>query len=213
MVWNTFSNRVYRSKVIDLFLAPPKSVSCFAYFYCERGGVEKNMPVDIIRSILRQLCLDSTHPYILKPVKDFYDARKKDHFAKGKLNIAECTELIIAISAIVPSITIIIDAVDECDPAGRWELLEFLSNISSKAANPIKIFLSSRTDEHLQNVLAGSKNLYLDIENNRLDIESFVNEKVHRLSLVRLPSLIGGPVSAGLKGKIIRTLIAEAHGM
>jgi len=202
-----------RSKVIDLLLTPPNAAQFCAYFYCERGGHERSASVDIIRSILRQLCEDSANSGILKPVKDAYDAKKERQFATGKFTIEECTQLIIEISAIAPSITVVIDAIDECDSAKRWELLECLSKISSKGVNPVKIFLSSRSDENIQNSLPGSLNLYLDIDDNRNDIKDFVREKVNSISLVRLPLLLGGPVSVTLKETITTTLIQQAHGM
>ena len=143
-----------RSKVIDLLLTHPKTTPFCAYFYCERGGHERSAPVDIIRSILRQLCQDSAK-CILEPVKNAYDAKKKQNqHATSKFTI-ECTQLIIAISTIAPSITVLIDSVDECDSAKRWEQLEFLSKISSKAVDPVRIFLSSRSDENIQNSLPG----------------------------------------------------------
>ncbi|KAH8809444.1 hypothetical protein F5884DRAFT_883657 [Xylogone sp. PMI_703] len=202
-----------RSKVIDLLLAPPNKAQYCAYFYCERDGHERSAPIDIVRSIPRQLCQDSAKLCILKPVKDAYDARKRDGFAAGKFTIEECTRLIIAISAIISSITVVIDAVDECDSAKRWELLEFLSKISSNAVSLVKIFLSSRSDENIQSSLPESVNLYLDIEDNRDDIEVFIREKINSVSLTRLPSLLGVPVSKELKKTIFNTLLEQAHGM
>ncbi|RDW77538.1 hypothetical protein BP6252_05591 [Coleophoma cylindrospora] len=201
------------SNVIEKILSLPKSDSVCAYFYCERGGLERSAPIDIFRCITRQLAFDPITHCVRAPVLREYELRKKKQFAAGKFSIEECVNLILEMIPTMPPTTIIIDAIDECDSDQRWQLLESVATISSTCTENFKMLLSSRTDEGLDNSIEGAMNLYLDIADNKRDIENFIDDGVIKVSRSRLRTLLRGNVSDDLKKAISDTLKDQAQGM
>lgn len=128
------------SLVIDDFLmvnSKNQDREPLSYFYCSRNTEEPEPadPEEIFRSLLRQLsCVKPGHP-ILPPVAAKYNERMERNFALAKLSTEECVQLLLELSRIYPSITIVIDALDECDPAGRPEFLENLDEILQQWTN------------------------------------------------------------------------------
>src|SRR4051794_27099677 len=105
-----------------------------AYFYCTRNAAEEKRadPDEIMRCILRQLSCSTSDLPIREPVAKKYKEMKKEADDDGcdpaKLTVTESVELILALLESNP-VTIIIDALDECDPARRGELLSALDEI------------------------------------------------------------------------------------
>jgi hypothetical protein len=107
--------------------------------------------------------------------------------------------------------TIVIDGLDECDPAKRQELLDSLEAIIANSDNIVKVFLSSRDDHDLVHRLSKTPNLYIRASDNREDIESFVKTRVDEA--VAKDRIICGSVSQSLKRAILESLIQKASGM
>jgi hypothetical protein len=107
--------------------------------------------------------------------------------------------------------TIIIDALDECDPARRHELLTGLDNIIQQSASLVKVFVSSRDDNDIVCQLNHSPNLFIRASDNSEDIERFVHSEVAQC--IKDKRLLSGRVSEGLKSRIIATLSDGAQGM
>jgi selenocysteine-specific translation elongation factor len=84
------------------------------------------------------------------------------------LEFDECVELILALLGANPA-TIVIDAVDECDPAGRYKLLMALGEILQESANIAKVFVRSRDDRDIVDWLASSPNSYVSTRDNSKD--------------------------------------------
>jgi hypothetical protein len=127
-----------------------------------------------------------------------------------KLTIAESTELILALTNDNPAI-IVIDAIDECQPERRHELLNALDHIINKSTNLVKVFVSSRDDIDIVLRLVESPNIFIQASGNGEDIERFVYSEVERSIADR--RLLNGRVSDELKNCIISTLIGGASGM
>ena len=143
-----------------------------------------------------------------------YRQRKEDAEQDGsepvKLSIEDSTELIIALLDDNPA-TIIIDALDECQPNTRHELIKSLNDIVNKSANLVKVFVSSRDDIDLVLELADVPNIFISASDNRKDIEEFVHHEVE--NAIKRRRLLRGQVSDELKNRIIGTLIDGANGM
>jgi hypothetical protein len=75
----------------------------------------------------------------------------------------------------------VIDAVDECDPEERADLLETLETILRESLHLVKIFLSSRDDQDIVCHLRDYPNLEISSGRNADDIVSFVKIKTRDL--------------------------------
>jgi hypothetical protein len=143
-----------------------------------------------------------------------YQQRKEDADQDGsepvKLSVKDSTELIIALLDYNPA-TIVIDALDECQPNRRYELMNALNDIIKKSANLVKVFVSSRDDIDIVLELAEVPNIFINANDNRKDIEDFVHHEVGCAITNKI--LLHGQVSDELKSRIINTLIDRANGM
>ena len=187
-----------------------------AYFYCARNEAEKQRaePEEILRCILKQLSCSKPELPIREPVARMYQQRKEDADQDGsepiKLSVEDSSELIIALLNYNPA-TIIIDALDECQPNRRYELMNALNDIIKESANLVKVFVSSRDDIDIVLKLAGVPNIFINASDNHKDIDGFVHHEVDRA--ITDGRLLHGRVSDELKSHIINTLIDGANGM
>jgi hypothetical protein len=185
-----------------------------ALFYCSRNTAEptRSNPDAIVASIARQLSsLQPGHP-LLPPVVAAYKEREREGFASGPLGIDESCSLIIQFSEQYPMMTIIIDALDECDLDKRADLLENLESILQKSICLVKIFVSSRDDQDIVCHLRDYPNLQLSSESNKDDISLFVTSETE--SLIRRKKLLALSTNKEkLKVEIIRTVTRDAGGM
>ena len=144
-----------------------------------------------------------------------YKALKKEADETGceepsKLTITECEALVLELLRSNPA-TIIIDALDECDPARRYELLEVLDNIIQQSSNVVNIFVSSRDDNDIVCRLENSPNVIIDATDNGKDIQRFIVSQVDQS--IKNKRLLSGRVSGDLKQQIINVLNEAAQGM
>lgn len=73
-----------------------------------------------------------------------------------------------------PTVTLVVDALDEADQDDRQELLDVFSRFLKKSPNILKIFISSRDNLDIVLSLEGSPNVYIEAEDNESDISSFM---------------------------------------
>lgn len=60
------------------------------------------------------------------------------------LSFSTCKEQLFKLIDFYPKTTLILDALDECEPTTRGLLFELIESLQSKAKKPLKIFVSSR---------------------------------------------------------------------
>ena len=177
-----------------------------SYFYCARNAAEPERadPDEIMRSILKQLsCSNSALP-VRDPVAKAYKEAKAEAEENGsepaKLSVTECVGLIVNLLEGNPA-TIIIDALDECDPARRHELLTGLDNIIQQSASLAKVFVSSRDDNDIVCRLNHSPNLFIRASDNSEDIKRFVHSEVAQC--IKDKRLLSGRVSEGDRKSVV----------
>ncbi|MCJ1360834.1 MAG: hypothetical protein MMC33_010843, partial [Icmadophila ericetorum] len=107
--------------------------------------------------------------------------------------------------------TIVIDALDECIPACRYEILKTLDNIIQKSASLVKVFVSSRDDNDIVCRLNDSPNVIIHASDNGKDIERFIHFEVEKG--IKDKRMLRGDISDELKNRIITTLAKGAKGM
>jgi hypothetical protein len=153
------------------------------FFFCSRNTAEpgRSNPEAIIASIVRQLSSLQPGLPLLSPVITTYLKKEAEGFASGKLRLDESCALIIQLIEHYPLTTIVIDALDKCDPERRADLLETLETILRESPHLVKIFVSSRDDQDIVCHLKDYPNLDITSDRNMDDIASFVRAETQDL--------------------------------
>lgn len=184
------------------------------FFYCSRNPQEptRSDPQAVLASLARQLsCLQPGKP-LMKPIVDLYKEKEEEGFASGSLEMDECLDLVLQLTAQYPLTTIVIDAMDECNPQKRHKLLEALEKILRGSSSLVKIFVSSRNDQDIVIRLRHYPNLEIDSRRNSDDIARFVHDETERLvkdgKLLRYSTC-----QADMKVLIVERVVEGATGM
>lgn len=184
------------------------------FFYCSRNTAEptRSNPDAIVASIVRQLSSPNPGHALLPPIVSTYKKREMDGFASGPLRLDESCALVIQLAEQYPMTTIVIDALDECDPEKRADLLEALESILRDSTSLVKIFVSSRDDQDIVWHLQNYPNLELSSEKNKDDIALFVREETS--TLIRKRKLLRWSADReSLRTEIIEKVTTDADGM
>lgn len=183
-----------------------------AYFYCSRNRSEPERadPAEILRCIARQLCGDDLDRPVSEMLLQRFSAMDKPRTGEAKLPLDQTVGLILNVLADNPG-TIIIDALDECDPRSRYQLFESLDTIVQKSPNVVKVFLTSRNDGDIVCRLNNTPNIYINAQKNKSDIERFIETEVR--NAVMQKRMLNGKVSEKLQAKIVAALNQGAQGM
>ena len=206
-----------RSIVIDSLQKERTTNSApLAYFYCARDASESQRadPDEVLRALLKQIaCKDSTGP-IREPVMREYNKRKReaeeDGLEPSRLSENYSTQLLLEVADLSPA-TIVIDALDECQPTLRYKLLKALEVLKEQSSNVVKILVSSRDDADLKARLQDYANIEIRYSDNQEDIERFVCYEIGQS--IRNRRLLNGNVSLGLQDRLVQRLIEGANGM
>jgi hypothetical protein len=184
------------------------------FFYCSRNPAEptRSDPKAILASLARQLSSLGPGKPLLKPTIDLFKKEEAEGFASGQLQIEESCQLIMQLIELYPQTTVIIDAMDECNPTTRLELLQALENVLQASSSLVKVFVSSRDDQDIVLRLSNYPNLEIDSQRNSDDIARFVKDEVERL--IQAGKLLRHSSSqAEMKRLIIDKVIEGATGM
>ncbi|KAI4199301.1 MAG: hypothetical protein LQ350_004683 [Teloschistes chrysophthalmus] len=192
------------------------ATSSFAYFYCSKDSAEAQRadPEEIMRALLKQLsCFDAVQPIHTAVLRE-YEKRQRDADEDGldplKLSFGDCKDAILELSSQSPAI-IMIDALDECDPKRRHELLQALSIIVQNSSNLVKIIISSRDDADIVCRLNSVPNVYIKSSDNGDDVDRFIEHELEKA--IHDQRLLKGRVPENLKKQILLALKTRANGM
>jgi hypothetical protein len=153
------------------------------FFYSSRNRAEpgRSDPDTILASLARQLSSLEPGKPLLKPTLDLYKKKEVEGFASGLLRMEESCTLIIQLIEQYPVTTIVIDALDECNPEKRFDLLKSLGKILRESSALVKIFVSSRDDHDIVFRLQRYPNLEIKSDRNSNDIAAFVKDRTEQL--------------------------------
>ncbi|OAL55020.1 hypothetical protein IQ07DRAFT_608823 [Pyrenochaeta sp. DS3sAY3a] len=184
------------------------------FFYCSRNPAEptRSDPKAILASLARQLSLLEPEKRLLKPTVDLFKRDEAEGFSSGQLQIEECCSLIMQLIELHPHMTIVIDAMDECDPTKRPDLIQALEHILKESSRLVKIFVTSRDDGDIVMKLSNYPNLTISSQRNGADIARFVAVEVERLIQARR-LLAYSNSQATMKETIIWEVSRRANGM
>jgi NACHT domain len=167
-----------KSKLVSLVVEDVQKADRVAFFYCMRNPAEPQRAEcdKILASLVRQLACPSAAQPILPPVLRQYEAAVEGfgEFEDQIWSIEESTRILIELSNIYPSVTLVIDALDEVNQAERPEVLSALDEIMAKSDNLVKVFIASRDNIDIWLRLNSSPNVYIDVEHNKKDIAQFM---------------------------------------
>ncbi|KAI5853280.1 hypothetical protein DFP73DRAFT_535869 [Morchella snyderi] len=207
------------SFIIDEFQAAAGTSNehMMAYFYCDYKEPARSDRESILRAIVKQFCLKGpASDHIPSLVTEMYSIREKDGFASGKLRVSESTKLIVGLAGKYRDVTIVMDGIDECDRGTRAELFCAINEIS-KADSKVKIILTGRYDNDIENMFSTAHKHYLTAKDNTEDITKYVETQMGercdptRQSTMQL--ILNGAVPPDLKQEIIDTLCEKSNGM
>jgi hypothetical protein len=184
------------------------------FFYSSRNKAEpgRSEPNAILASIARQLSSLEPGKPLLKPTLDLYKKKEAEGFGFGSLQIEESCALIMRLIEQYPLTTIVIDALDECNPEKRRDLLKALEKILRESSTLVKIFVSSRDDHDIVLRLQYYPNLEIKSDMNSDDIAVFVKDQTERLVEER-ELLQYSDSQTEMKELIIKKVIDGSGGM
>jgi hypothetical protein len=195
------------SRVIDEFrdtLNSARNNEGLAFFYCNRNEATRRNPLLVVRSFVRQLSTAFAHEgSIHKDLKSFCT---QSRINGSEPTMANCKELLLKLLNSYPQTTLVLDALDECEKEKRGELIEVFRHLLENASRPVKIFISSRPDGDIKEVLKENANVYIQATDNSHDISIFVQNEIikHRKWKKMDPTL---------REEIIDTLQEGGQGM
>ncbi len=128
----------------------------------------------------------------------------------SSFDISETIDRIVEIASEMP-VTIFIDALDECRPGQRHELLNALDILLDRSAHLVKVFVSSRDDIDIVLSLQKHPNIYINTNDNKDDIERFIKYEIQKAQSDR--RLLKGTASPRLTSLITDHLTVKAGGM
>ncbi|GAQ39380.1 Pfs, NACHT and Ankyrin domain protein [Aspergillus niger] len=195
------------SRVIDLYqsmLSDPPKDEGFAFFYCNRNEEDRGKALSVFRSYVRQLSTTPASPESIQT--ELKEVCSKARESGSKLSFETCKELIAESLKVYPKTTLVIDALDECEPESRDIIIDALNTLVSETNNTVKIFISSRPDPDIQALLVGSTSVAIQASHNQADIQKFLEIQLDNLA--RKTAFIGR-----MKAKIIAKLLEGCQGM
>lgn len=105
-----------------------------------------------------------------------------------------------------PRTTLVLDALDECDPGSRGCLIETIEFLLSSAQSSLRVFVSSRPDADIRDRFLSQPNIEIRAADNQDDIKKFVNKEIVKHQR-------WSKISTQLREDIVQTLLARSEGM
>ena len=139
-----------------------------AYFYISFGDQEKQSPVNMIRSLIAQLCCQ--RPDTPKHIRDLFD-----RFRNMQPDLDRLEAALKATTDGFDRIYLTIDGLDECPRKGdeRSQLLELIKRIQNWGLPNLHILVTSRNEQDIEESL---KPLFTCPAATRIDLETHQQE-------------------------------------
>jgi ankyrin repeat domain-containing protein 50 len=198
------------SKVVDDLrnaLANQQNDEALAYFYCDRNQEDRQDPTSILRSFIRQLSVCQSQNALQSLIVAEYELRRQNGFSSGKFTFQECAKFLIDYVNIYPQTTLVLDALDECNPRTRKQLIEVFDSLLTESSKPVKIFISSRPDKDIKSRFQYGPNVGIQATDNHHDIAKFVDSKIEH------NSTWFNNFPPALRDEVVQTLLSKSKGM
>ncbi|KAI1271482.1 hypothetical protein F5Y07DRAFT_404328 [Xylaria sp. FL0933] len=195
------------SKVIDHrrnALESSPNQEGFAFFYCDRNEEERRQPLSILQSYVRQLSTTVKNPNYIR--RQLQDCCRNARANGSDLGFEACREQLLESIHLYSQTTLVLDALDECEPKSRGQIVKVVEYLISRSGNGLKVFISSRPDRDIRNRFNKTPNIEIQATDNEEDIQGFVREKI-----VQHGNWQG--MSQNLQDDIIQMLFTKSQGM
>ena len=167
--------------VEDLLDTPQlDSDEAIAYFYCSRtsNDTRQRNAKSILLSLLRQLAAPLPGLPLRSSVISVYNRETTRGGTEARLSLSEVAVLLDSLlQNHYKSVTIVIDALDECDNT-RMALLETLTQLTYNPKRIVKTLVASRNDPDIDAHFSKVPNLTITATDNAPDIERFVEKEI-----------------------------------
>lgn len=173
-----------------------------AHVYFDYKEQEAQRPVQILSSLLKQLVsqLPLNYPTSTTVLYDRLRPQNK------RPTIEQLYTALIAASKLFPRVFLVFDALDECEPGARTELLPLFKRMGKDG---ISIFLTSRPHpEDIQDSLTINGAVKIELLAQAEDVVFYIQERIEKNQRAR--RLVQ---QANCKERIISELVACAEGM
>ena len=169
-------------------------------------------------TLVKQLASLSPGGPLQKVILQEYETRKATTGQSSPLNLMDSYRLAITLCDIYPGSLIIIDALDECEPETRHELLNCLYDLAANSSSLVKIFVTSRLDSDIAAIFQPKNIPTIEFEagaKRDKEVEKIVRGKVEEAVTQR--GLLKGKLSleemVEFKLQMIDILRTRAEGM
>lgn len=189
----------------------------FAYFYCNRNDPVRRKPEAVMNTLVKQLASLKKEGPLHSAVVTEYTRRVSNTGNPSPLNFDDSQNLVMELCNSYPRSWILIDALDECDPETRHELLHALQGLTENCSSLLKVFITSRLDEDIAAVFNPKCIPTILLESTRAgtDIEKIAESKVNEAITKR--GLLSGKLKPEqlpeFKLEMTRILTEGAQGM
>lgn len=195
-----------------------QEVRRLAIFYCSndraRTGRKETFsradPEEALRSIVSQLCTRKKDRYVASTLEAKFDASGPGSDNQRPLDYSDCVEAIIEVSQTLP-ITIILDALDECDQDKSPTLIKHFKEVISRSPGRVKVFVSTRSFPAIESDLKANPSISVTAARNKDDVRVFIETTLD--DRIKDKELLDGVVEPDLRDKIRDTLTSRAQNM
>jgi hypothetical protein len=179
------------------------------FHYCKAGEEERSNSSSIFRVFLHQIL--SKMPLKPNAIEEQYETQKLAGFSHGPMDFEDSLQLYLSVTTTYSTVYIIIDALDECSPQNRRELLGGLQRLMRHPEYCFKIFLTSRDADDISFALSKYLNLNIKISHNQKDMAAFIEDEINQR--VADGRILRGNLSLGVRQQVKRILTQQAEGM
>jgi hypothetical protein len=195
---------LHRSSAINILKsAHIRAKGGLAYFYCDNRDSSKRDPKAILGSLLGQLC--SQNPETFKIVSASFDQHNQDSF-ENFATLEVLQNLFVSSQAQHDQLTIVIDALDECQDRGPF--LTWLFNVGTCESSNVRLLLSSRREQDIESVFGDVSQIRLDTSNMSEDIRLMLATETSR----RRRDNAGFLAQPEFRDEVLRSIVDGADG-
>ncbi|KAI0537878.1 hypothetical protein GGR58DRAFT_325662 [Xylaria digitata] len=195
------------SKVVDhrkALLESSPNPEGFAFFYCDRNEEQRRQPHSVLQSYVRQLSTTGKNPNHIR--KQLQDLCRKARDNGSKLSFENCREQLLESITMYSQTTLVLDALDECEPKSREKIFEVIEYLISRSGTGLKVFISSRPDRDIRNRFLNTPTVEIQATDNEEDIQKFVRGEIIKHGN-------WGGMSQDLQHHIVKVLFNKSRGM
>ncbi|KID61782.1 uncharacterized protein G6M90_00g113390 [Metarhizium brunneum] len=177
----------------------------FAFFYCSKGDadIQDDLETHLLRSFLRQL---ATVPHFPTRMEQSLIGLCDEMRNKSEaFSVQKCQERIVQLINILPRTIFVLDALDECDKGTAKRLVKFFTRLVQESKSLIKIFVSSRDEQHIRRTICSNHTIEITInKNNHDDIKRYISTTIEE---------VGDEWSPDVKSAVQAKLLRGHNGM